>query len=75
VYPGKYAGRRSAGCRCVAGDRKIGRRSVAAGCGMRVQDVNKLLKNFEESKKMMKKMQGMAKFASKGGFKMPFMNK
>jgi hypothetical protein len=25
--------------------------------------------------KMMKKMQGMAKFASKGGFKMPFMNK
>ena len=31
--------------------------------------------NFEESKKMMKKMQGMAKFASKGGFKMPFMNK
>jgi hypothetical protein len=24
---------------------------------------------------MMKKMQGMAKFASKGGFKMPFMNK
>jgi len=42
---------------------------------MRVQDVNKLLKNFEESKKMMKKMQGMAKFASKGGLKMPFMNK
>ena len=42
---------------------------------MRVQDVNKLLKNFEESKKMMKKMQGMSKFASKGGLKMPFMNK
>ena len=41
---------------------------------MRVQDVNKLLKNFEESKKMMKKMQGMAKFASKGGFKLPFMH-
>ena len=52
-----------------------GRKRIAAGCGMRVQDVNKLLKNFEESKKMMKKMQGMAKFASKGGFKMPFMNK
>ena len=51
------------------------RKRIAAGCGMRVQDVNKLLKNFEESKKMMKKMQGMAKFASKGGFKMPFMNK
>ena len=53
----------------------INGKRIAAGCGMRVQDVNKLLKNFEESKKMMKKMQGMAKFASKGGFKMPFMNK
>ena len=30
------------------------RKRIAAGCGMRVQDVNKLLKNFEESKKMMK---------------------
>jgi signal recognition particle subunit SRP54 len=50
------------------------RKRIAAGSGMRVQDVNKLLKNFEESKKMMKKMQGMAKFASKGGFKLPFMH-
>jgi signal recognition particle subunit SRP54 len=40
---------------------------------MRVQDVNKLLKNFEQSKKMMKKLKGMNKFASKGGFKLPFM--
>ena len=48
------------------------RKRIAAGCGMRVQDVNKLLKNFEESKKMMKRMQSMAKFASKGGFKLPF---
>jgi signal recognition particle subunit SRP54 len=51
------------------------RKRIAAGSGTRVQDVNRLLKKFEESKKMMKKMQGMAKFASKGGFKMPFMNK
>ncbi len=50
------------------------RKRIAAGSGMRVQDVNKLLKNFEESKKMMKKMQGMSKFASKGGFKIPFMH-
>lgn len=50
------------------------RKRIAAGCGMRVQDVNKLLKNFDESKKMMKRMQGMAKFASKGGFKIPFMH-
>lgn len=48
------------------------RKRIAQGCGMRVQDVNKLLKNFDESKKMMKRMQGMAKFASKGGFKLPF---
>lgn len=48
------------------------RKRIAAGCGMRVQDVNKLLKNFDESKKMMKRMQGMTKFASKGGFKLPF---
>ena len=50
------------------------RKRIALGCGMRVQEVNKLLKNFEESKKMMKRMQGMAKFASKGGFKLPFMH-
>lgn len=50
------------------------RKRIAMGSGMRVQDVNKLLKNFEESKKMMKRMQGMAKFASKGGFKLPFMH-
>ncbi len=50
------------------------RQRIAAGCGMRVQDVNKLLKNFEDSKKMMKKMQGMSKFASKGGVKLPFMH-
>ena len=50
------------------------RQRIAAGCGMRVQDVNKLLKNFEDSKKMMKKMQGMSRFASKGGVKLPFMH-
>ncbi|MEG1345829.1 MAG: signal recognition particle protein, partial [Acidaminococcaceae bacterium] len=49
------------------------RKRIATGSGMRVQDVNKLLKNFEESKKMMKKMQGMNKFASKGSFKLPCM--
>jgi len=49
------------------------RRRIALGSGVRVQDVNKLLKNFEDSKKMMKKMQGMNKFAKKGSFKLPFM--
>ena len=37
--------------------------------------VNRLLKNFDDSKKLMKKMQGMAKFASKGGKMLPFMHK
>lgn len=49
------------------------RRRIALGSGMRVQDVNKLLKNFEESKKMMKKVQGMNKYVKKGNFKLPFM--
>jgi signal recognition particle subunit SRP54 len=51
------------------------RKRIAAGCGMKVQDVNRLLKNFDDSKKLMKKMQGMAKFASKGGKLLPFMHK
>lgn len=49
------------------------RRRIATGSGMRVQDVNKLLKNFDDSKKLMKQMTGMTKFAKKGGFKLPFM--
>ena len=38
---------------------------IAKGCGLTVTDVNKLLKQFEEMKKMMKMM-------GKGNFKMPF---
>lgn len=49
------------------------RKRIAAGSGMRVQDVNKLLKKFEESKKMMKQLQGMSKFSKKGMFNLPFM--
>ncbi|HIU63513.1 MAG TPA: signal recognition particle protein [Candidatus Avacidaminococcus intestinavium] len=49
------------------------RKRIALGSGTRVQDVNKLLKNFEQSKKMMKQLKGMNKFAPKGKFKLPFM--
>lgn len=49
------------------------RKRIAAGCGQRVQDVNRLLKQFEESKKLMKTMQGMNKYARKGRFKLPFL--
>jgi signal recognition particle subunit SRP54 len=48
------------------------RQRIAAGCGMRVQDVNKLLKNFEDSKKMMKKMQGMSQVCFKRRCKASF---
>ena len=51
------------------------RKRIALGSGTRVQDVNKLIKQFVEAKKMMKKFQGMQKPGKKGlgGFKMPFM--
>lgn len=41
------------------------KKRIADGSGMQVSDVNKLLKQFEEMKKMMKMMQN-------GNFKMPF---
>ena len=34
------------------------RRRIAAGSGSTIQDVNRLLKQFEDSKKMMRKMSG-----------------
>jgi signal recognition particle subunit SRP54 len=33
------------------------RRRIAAGCGMEVQDVNRLVKQFREAQKLMKMMQ------------------
>lgn len=49
------------------------RKRIAVGSGVQVQNVNKLLKNFEQAKKMMKQMGGMAKFGGKGmGSKLPF---
>ncbi len=35
------------------------RKRIATGSGTRVQDVNKLIKGYEESKKMMKQMKNM----------------
>lgn len=50
------------------------RKRIALGSGTRVQDVNKLLKQFAEAKKMMKKMKNMQKKGKGlGGFKLPFM--
>lgn len=49
------------------------RKRIAAGSGTQVQDVNQLLKRFEETNKMMKQFAGMNKGKKKGGMKFPFM--
>lgn len=52
------------------------KRRIAKGSGTTIQDINKLVKQFEQSKKMMKQMSGMmkGKKGGKGMFKLPFMN-
>ncbi|MDO4649117.1 MAG: signal recognition particle protein [Eubacteriales bacterium] len=47
---------------------------IAAGAGVPVAEVNRLVKQFEQSKKMMKQMPGMmgGKGGMRGGFKLPF---
>jgi signal recognition particle subunit SRP54 len=49
------------------------RRRIAKGSGRPVQEVNRLLKQFEEMKKMMKQMNNMTKKGKRKGFKLPFM--
>jgi signal recognition particle subunit SRP54 len=49
------------------------RKRIAKGSGTTVQDVNRLLKQFEDMKKMMKQMMGSGKGKKKGGMKFPFM--
>jgi signal recognition particle subunit SRP54 len=49
------------------------KRRIAKGSGRTVPEVNRLLKQFEDMKKMMKQMTGMQQKAKKkGGFKFPF---
>ncbi|MFS0637451.1 signal recognition particle protein [Mesobacillus foraminis] len=49
------------------------RKRIAKGSGRTVPEVNRLLKQFEDMKKMMKQMTGMQqKGKKKGGFKLPF---
>ncbi|WP_147802344.1 signal recognition particle protein [Alkalicoccus halolimnae] len=50
------------------------KRRIARGSGRNIQEVNRLIKQFDEMKKMMKQMTGMQKGKKKGGgMKMPFM--
>jgi signal recognition particle subunit SRP54 len=49
------------------------KKRIAKGSGRTVPEVNRLLKQFEDMKKMMKQMTGMQqKGKKKGGFKFPF---
>jgi signal recognition particle subunit SRP54 len=48
------------------------RKRIALGSGTTVSDVNRLLKGFEQSKKMMKQLTN-PNIAKKGRFKLPFM--
>lgn len=56
------------------------KKRIAKGCGSDVAAVNRLLKQFDQTKKMMKQLGGMEKkmkrggggFGGMGGFKMPF---
>ena len=48
------------------------RKRIAEGSGTSVEDVNKLLKQFEQMKKMMKQFSGMGKRRMFGGMKLPF---
>jgi signal recognition particle subunit SRP54 len=49
------------------------RKRIASGSGNSVQQVNKLLKQFAQTKKMMKQFSGMGKKQGKRGFNIPFM--
>ena len=55
------------------------KKRIAAGAGVKLQDVNKLCKQFEQSRKMMKQMNGMMGKGGRrkggfnlGGMKLPF---
>ncbi len=48
------------------------RKRIANGSGTTVEDVNKLLKQFEQMKKMMKQFTNMGKRRGFGGLKLPF---
>ncbi len=45
------------------------KRRIAAGAGLQIQEVNRFIKQFEQSKKMMKQMSGMmgGKKSKRGG--------
>lgn len=45
---------------------------IAKGAGVDISEVNRMVKQFDQMKKMMKQMPGMMKSGKKGKFKLPF---
>ena len=50
------------------------KKRIAAGCGLRIEDVNRLLKQFDQMQQMMKRFSGpgAAKKMKRSGFKFPY---
>jgi len=50
------------------------KRRIAAGSGVDIAEINRMMKQFEQSKKMMKQFSGVfgGKAGRRGGFKLPF---
>ncbi len=49
------------------------KRRIAQGCGLDVVQVNRLLKQFEQTRKLMRQMGAMSGRMGKRGMKLPFM--
>ena len=48
------------------------KKRIAKGAGVDIAEVNRMVKNFEQSRKMMKQMSGMMSGKKRGKFKLPF---
>ena len=50
------------------------KKRIAAGCGVDIAEVNRLVKQFEQTKKMMKQIPGLTggRGGKRGKFKFPF---
>ena len=49
------------------------KRRIAAGCGMKVEDVNRLIKQYESMRQMMKQMKNMGRKGMRGIPRIPQM--
>ena len=48
---------------------------IARGCGLDISEVNRMVKQFEQARKMMKQMPGLMggkRGGKRGGFRLPF---